>query len=131
MLLDSIFQGPVPAAILGIAGDFALSFGRWQIKGVIENQVEGRPFSYFAILSQERERTIHIIPILADVMHGGTGIDSLHPRSICPVVEQARVPAIVGIVAAPECSLEAATQFAHGRGPLGVGKELHIYIDEI
>src|SRR5438876_7344387 len=51
VLLLAIFHLHILAAILGISRHFVLGRGRWQVEGVIDNQIQGHDFTYLAIES--------------------------------------------------------------------------------
>src|SRR6266481_2754495 len=77
------------------------------------------------------EGKLSIVPVLPDVVDHGTGIDALHPRTGRAVVEQARVPAIVGVGAAAVNALEAATEPANGRESLAVRYSLNVHVSHV
>src|SRR5205814_8748619 len=51
VLLLAILHLHVLAAILGISRHFVLGRGRWQVEGVIDNQIQGHEFAHLAVES--------------------------------------------------------------------------------
>src|SRR4029077_20215122 len=60
-----------------------------------------------------KESELGVVPVLANVVDHGAGIDALCPRARRPVVEETGVPAVVSIRAAAVRALEAAAELAN------------------
>src|SRR6266480_3769336 len=74
ILVLTAFHLRILAAVLGVAGDFVLRSGLWEVERVVQNPIQRSPFPNLA--RSEVLRGILKIPILADVVHDESGIDS-------------------------------------------------------
>src|SRR5437016_3837091 len=76
----AVFQLRVLAAVPGISGDFVLRRRSRQIKGVVDDQIQCRPFTDLAYEVS--------VPILPNAVDGRAGIESAE------IVKHARIPAV-------------------------------------
>src|SRR5207302_7672920 len=79
VLSFAVFQLRVLAAVPGISGDFVLRRRSRQIKRVVDDQIQCRPFTDFARLK--------FVRVLPNVVDGRAGIESAE------IVKYARIPA--------------------------------------
>src|SRR5947207_12932186 len=77
----AVFQLRVLAAVSGISGDFVLRRRSRQIKRVVDDQIQCRPFTDLASQAPS-------VPILPNVVDGRAGIESAE------IVKYARIPAV-------------------------------------
>src|SRR5438477_3807324 len=77
----AVFQLRVLAAVPGISGDFVLRRRSRQIKRVVDDQIQCRPFTDFASQAPS-------VPILPNVVDDRAGIESAE------IVKHARIPAV-------------------------------------
>ena len=74
ILVLTAFHRRVLAAVLGVASNLALRSGRWEVERIVQDPVNGSPFTDLATLAVSGG--ILNIPILADVVHDKAGIES-------------------------------------------------------
>src|SRR5438874_5140948 len=100
----AVFQLRVLAAVPCISGDFVLRRRSRQIKRVVDDQIQCRPFTDFARLK--------FVPVLPNVVDGRAGIESAE------IVKYARIPAVSRERAKPWSYELVKINFAFRRGQL-------------